>query len=118
MMAAGALAALNRPFPQLPRVHALMKTTATKLEAVGHKFGLPVQASMIVLDFKAAGMPNAAVVNYCKEIGITVFPGGRLVFHYQMSTDAAERLVKAQSLVIQDAKTGALEYEAPGCLTL
>lgn len=105
---AGVFAALNRLIPQLPRVNALTKATATKLEIVGYKFSLPVQTNMIVLDLKAAGIPNAAKVNYCKEVGITVFPEGRLVFHYQTSTDAAERLVKALSLLIQDAKAGAL----------
>ncbi|KAM5472924.1 putative low-specificity L-threonine aldolase [Microsporum audouinii] len=115
MMAAGALAALNNSIPQLPRVHTLTKTAATQLEAVGYKFSLPVQTNMIVLDLKTAGIPDAALVKYCKDAGIVVFPGGRLVFHYQTSQDAANRLVKALTMLMQDTKAGKLvEGEANG----
>ncbi|KAK2831976.1 hypothetical protein FQN49_006979 [Arthroderma sp. PD_2] len=106
MMAASALTALKYSLPQFPRVHAMAKAAAAKLEAVGYKFSLPVQTNMIVLDLEAAGLPGAALVKYCEDAGIAVFPEGRLVFHYQISEDAANRLVKALTLLIQDKKAG------------
>jgi threonine aldolase len=105
MMAAAALTALNNSIPQLPRVHALVKSTASKLESLGYKFSLPIQTNMITIDVDAAGIPPAAFVSYCKAAGLKVF-AGRLVFHYQTTQEAADRLVGALAQLMADKKAG------------
>ncbi|EDN08004.1 conserved hypothetical protein [Histoplasma mississippiense (nom. inval.)] len=61
MMAAAAQVALTTSIPQLPRVHALTKSTASKLSAFGYKFQLPVQTNMIIVDLEASNnIPPAA----------------------------------------------------------
>jgi threonine aldolase len=105
MMAAAALAALNNSIPQLPRVHALVKSTATKLESLDYTFSLPIQTNMITIDVDATGIPPAAFVSYCKAAGLNVF-AGRLVFHYQTTQDAADRLVGALGRLMADKKAG------------
>ncbi|KAK2797563.1 hypothetical protein FQN50_009158 [Emmonsiellopsis sp. PD_5] len=106
MMASAALTALNNSIPQLPRVHALTKSTASKLASFGYSFQLPVQTNMILIDLEAAGIPPAAFVKYCSEVGLQVFPSGRLVFHYQTTTGAVERLVGALERLMGDKKGG------------
>lgn len=105
-MAAAALAALEYTIPLLPRVHALARRTADSLRTVGYKFLLPVQTNMIVLDLEDAGIPAAAFVEYGKRAGVTLFPTGRIVFHHQISPEAASRLVKAMTCLIEDARAG------------
>lgn len=113
MMAAAAQAALTTSIPQLPRVHALTKSTASKLSAFGYKFQLPVQTNMIIVDLEASNnIPPAAFVSYCAAQGLQVFPSGRLVFHYQTSEEAVGRLVGALEMLMTDKKGGkALESE-------
>ncbi|KAF5012049.1 hypothetical protein FDECE_1870 [Fusarium decemcellulare] len=106
MMAAAALAALEYSLPRFPSVHALAKSTADKLEAVGYKFALPVQTNMILLDLKAADIPPSAFVEYCEKEGIAAFPMARLVFHHQTSEAAVDKLVKALSRLMEDKKKG------------
>ena len=103
-MASAALAALNNSVPQLPRVHALTKSAAARLEKLGYTFSYPVQTNMIVIDMEASGVPPAAFVSYCKSAGVTVFPG-RLVFHYQTTEDAVDRLVGALGKLMEDKKS-------------
>ncbi|QSS61870.1 threonine aldolase [Histoplasma capsulatum] len=113
MMAAAAQVALTTSIPQLPRVHALTKSTASKLSAFGYKFQLPVQTNMIIVDLEASNnIPPAAFVSYCAAQGLQVFPSGRLVFHYQTSEKAVGRLVGALEKLMTDKKGGkALESE-------
>lgn len=106
MMAAAALAALNETLPRLKDVHALTRGAAAKLEEVGYKFALPVQTNMIVLDLEAVGIPPAAMVDYCAQEHVTVFPMPRMVFHYQTSQDAVDSLVKAMTRLMKDKKDG------------
>ncbi|PGH00738.1 threonine aldolase [Blastomyces parvus] len=107
MMAAAAQAALTASIPQVPRVHALTKSTASKLAACGYKFQLPVQTNMILIDLEASNdIPPAAFVSYCTAQGLQVFPSGRLVFHYQTSEEAVGRLVGALERLMLDKKGG------------
>lgn len=106
MMAAAALAALEYSIPRFPSVHAMTKSAATQLEAVGYKFALPVQTNMIILDLEAADIPPAAFVEYCAQDGISVFPMARLVFHHQTSESAVKNLVKALSRLMDDKRNG------------
>ncbi|EEP76885.1 conserved hypothetical protein [Uncinocarpus reesii 1704] len=106
MMAAAALSALANSIPQLPRVHSLARATADRLSALGYKFSSPVQTNMVILDLEAAGIPVAAFVDYLTEVGVQVFPSPRLVFHYQTSEEAVEKLVDALGRLIQDKRAG------------
>ena len=106
MMAAAASAALDYTLTQLPKVHAQTRATAKELERIGYKFELPVQTNMAVLDLKALEIPPAAFVQYCKEEGVAVFPGGRLVFHHQISDDGVSRLLKSLQRLIADKRSG------------
>lgn len=105
-MAAAALSSLEYTMPLLPRVHALTRQTADSLREVGYKILLPVQTNMIVLDLEDAGIPPAAFVEYGKRAGVTLFPTGRLVFHHQISPEAASRLVTALTCLMEDRKAG------------
>lgn len=100
-MAAAALTALTNSIPQLPRVHALTKFAASRLKTLGYSFSLPVQTNMVVIDTEASGIAPAAFVSYCKADGVTVFPG-RLVFHYQTTTDAVDRLIDALAKLMEE----------------
>ncbi|PGH33858.1 threonine aldolase [[Emmonsia] crescens] len=112
MMAAAAQSALTTAIPQLPRVHALTKSTASKLSAFGYKFQLPVQTNMIIIDLEESNnIPPAAFASYCAAQGLQVFPSGRLVFHYQTSEEAVERLVAALERLMVD-KTEGKELES------
>lgn len=106
MMAAAASAALDHAVPRMPKVHEMTKEAARILESYGYKFILPVQTSMIVLDLEAIGIPPAAFVDYCKRYNVTVFPTGRLVFHYQISTSGVDRLLQALKELHDDKKMG------------
>lgn len=105
-MAAAAQAAMEHTVPLLPRVHALTKKTAASLSEIGYTISLPVQTNMIVLDLEADGIPPAAFMSYGKKNGLTVFPSGRLVFHHQISEDAASRLLGALRELMTDKKAG------------
>lgn len=105
-MAAAASVALDHTLTQLSKVHALTRATARALESIGYIFTLPVQTNMAILDLEALEIPPAAFVQYCKEEGVTVFPGGRLVFHHQTSDDGVTRLLKALQRLIIDKKSG------------
>jgi threonine aldolase len=106
MMAAAAHTALEQTLPRFSNVHAMTKAAAARLEAVGYKFALPVQTNMIVLDLEAVGVPPAALVEYCAQENVTVFPMARLVFHYQTSSDAVDSLVAALTKLLEDKKNG------------
>ncbi|CAG1968548.1 unnamed protein product [Fusarium graminearum] len=106
MMAAAALAALEYSIPRFPSVHKMTKEAATRLEAAGYKFVLPVQTNMILPDIEAAGIPPAAFVEYCAKEEIAVFPMARLVFHHQTSEAAVDSLVKALTRLMEDKKNG------------
>ncbi|OKL63601.1 hypothetical protein UA08_00052 [Talaromyces atroroseus] len=106
MMAAAALSALEYTMPLLPLVHALTRRTADSLREIGYKISLPVQTNMIVLDLEDAGIPPAAFVEYGKRAGVTVFPTGRLVFHHQISAEAASRLVAGLTSLMDDKRAG------------
>ncbi|GAD93399.1 L-allo-threonine aldolase, putative [Paecilomyces variotii No. 5] len=106
MMAAAAHAAVEHTIPLLPGVHALAKKTAASIADLGYTITLPVQTNMIVLDLAANGIPAAAFLNYGKKHGVTVFPSGRLVFHHQITEDAASRLVDALRELMEDKKAG------------
>ncbi|OJD14406.1 hypothetical protein AJ78_05253 [Emergomyces pasteurianus Ep9510] len=107
MMAAAAQSALTTSIPQFPRVHALTKSTASRLSALGYKFQLPVQTNMILIDLEASNnIPPAALASYCAAQGLQVFPSGRLVFHYQTSEEAVERLISALQRLMADKKEG------------
>ncbi|KAJ9323279.1 hypothetical protein DTO027B5_4031 [Paecilomyces variotii] len=106
MMAAAAQAALEHTIPLLPGVHALTKKTAASIADLGYTISLPVQTNMIVLDLAGDGIPAAAFLNYGKKHGVTVFPSGRLVFHHQITEDAASRLVDALKELMEDKKAG------------
>jgi threonine aldolase len=82
MMAAAAMAALDESLPRLAIVHEKTKAAAVRIQELGYKFTLPVQTNMIILDIATAGIPPAAFVEYCAREQVTVFPMGRLVFHY------------------------------------
>lgn len=106
MMAAAAKAAIEYTLPLLPRVHALTKKTADSLREIGYTISLPVQTNMIVLDLEVDDIPAAAFVNYGKKHGLIFFPSGRLVFHHQISEDAAGRAVEALRELYMDKKAG------------
>jgi threonine aldolase len=106
MMAAAALSALEYTMPLLPLVHALTRRTADSLREAGYKISLPVQTNMIVLDLEDADIPPAAFVEYGERAGVTLFPTGRLVFHHQISAEAASRLVAALTLLMEDKRAG------------
>lgn len=109
VMAAAALAAMDRSLPQIPRVHALTRATAQRLEGLGFRFAAPVQTNMIWLDLPASGggIPALAVTRYCKDAGVCVWSGGaRLVFHYLISEEAVEKLVGALERLMQDKAAG------------
>lgn len=106
MMAAAAMAAMEDTVPLLPRVHALTKKTAISLQELGYTISLPVQTNMIVLDLEADQIPPAAFIGYANKYGLTTFPSGRLVFHHQISEDAASRLVTALGELMADKKAG------------
>lgn len=105
-MAAAAQAAMEHTVPKLPSVHALTKRTASALGEIGYTITLPVQTNMIVLDLEAAGIPPAAFISYGKKHGLTFFPSGRLVFHHQISEEAASRLISALRELMMDKKAG------------
>lgn len=105
-MAAAAYAALTTSIPQLPRVHSLVKATAARLSALGYTFSAPVQTNMIILDLDAANIPTTAFVDYLADVGVRVFPMPRLVFHYQTSDEAVEKLVDALARLMQDKRAG------------
>lgn len=106
MMAAAASAAIDNAVPQMPRIHALTKATATRLHDLGYTFTLPVQTNMILLDLPAAGIPPAAFVEYCARRNVLVFPMARLVFHHQTSNEGVENLVAALAELMEDKKNG------------
>lgn len=106
MMAAAAKAALEHTLPLFPKVHALTKDTATKIEAMGYKFALPVQTNMILLDLDAVQIPPAAFVDYCAKENVAVFPMARLVFHHQTSEDGVQGLITALSKLMEDHRAG------------
>lgn len=105
-MAAAAYAALTTSVPQLPRVHSLVKATAAHLSELGYTFSAPVQTNMIILDLEAADIPTTAFVDYLADVGVRVFPMPRLVFHYQTSNEAVDKLVDALARLIQDKRSG------------
>lgn len=106
MMAAAAKAAMEYTLPLLPHVHALTKKTADSLREIGYTISLPVQTNMIVLDLEVEDIPAAAFVNYGKKHGLIFFPSARLVFHHQISEDAAGRAVEALRELYTDKKAG------------
>ncbi|KAH8693830.1 putative L-allo-threonine aldolase [Talaromyces proteolyticus] len=106
MMAAAALSALEYTMPLLPQVHSLTRSTANSLRDAGYTISLPVQTNMIVLDLENDGIPPAAFVEYGKRAGVTLFPTGRLVFHHQISPEAAARLVSALTRLMEDKNAG------------
>lgn len=106
MMAACAMAAMESTIPLLPRVHSLAKRTADSLRDIGYTITLPVQTNMIVLDLQVHGIPPAAFISYGQKYGLTFFPSGRLVFHHQITEDAASRVVDALRELMQDKRAG------------
>lgn len=106
MMAAAAHAALEYTIPRFAQVHTMATEAATRLEAVGYKFALPVQSNMILLDLEAVGIPPAAFVEYCAKEKIVVFPMGRIVFHHQTSQEAVDTMVEALTKLMEDKKNG------------
>ena len=105
-MAAAGLAAMEHTVSLLPGVHALARKVADSLREIGYTISLPVQTNMIVLDLEKDGIPQAAFVNYAKRHGLLVFPSGRVVFHHQISNEAAFSLVAALRELMQDKKAG------------
>jgi threonine aldolase len=61
---------------------------------------------MIVLDLEHDRIPPAACVDYGKRAGVSLFPSGRLVFHHQISVDAAAKLVNALTRLMEDKNAG------------
>lgn len=107
VMAAAAMAAMDSAIPQIPRVHALARETARRLEGLGYGFAAPVQTNMILLDLQGCGIPPLALTRYCQEAGLHVWKGGaRLVFHYLISQEAVEKLVGAMERLMKDKRAG------------
>ncbi|KAL2205504.1 hypothetical protein CC79DRAFT_1276671, partial [Sarocladium strictum] len=106
MMVAAAHAALEETLLRFSKVRVMTKAAAARLETIGYKLAIPVQTNMIVLDLEAVSVTPAALVEYCGRAKVTVFPKGRLVFHYQTSPAAVDSLIKALTDLLEDQKSG------------
>ncbi|KAL9111336.1 MAG: hypothetical protein Q9227_004213 [Pyrenula ochraceoflavens] len=89
---------------KLRESHKMAKEVERRWLAMGGKVARPVETNMVWLDFSSAGISDAEFAEEGAKEEIRVI-GGRLVIHWQITTDAVQRLEKAMSKVIGMAKS-------------
>jgi threonine aldolase len=106
MLAAAASYAMNNNFPDaLVRSHELAQTLNAGMTRLGVTTMNPVQTNILLADFKPFGVTANDIMKGAAGVGVKVFGGNspimRLVTHFQLQTDAVERLLYAIEQVIR-----------------
>lgn len=87
----------------LKACHMQAARLAERWQAGGGKLVWPTETNMIWLDLGSIGLTVDEWVEMAKEQGI-VLNGGRLVIHYQLASDAIERLEKLFDTVLKSRR--------------
>ncbi|ETI25951.1 hypothetical protein G647_02728 [Cladophialophora carrionii CBS 160.54] len=88
--------------------HARARKVADMWTSRGGKLANPTETNMVWLDLASEGMSSTDFAQLAAEEGLKAF-GGRLVVHYQITDEAAERLGRVMDAVLQkgrDQETG------------
>lgn len=108
MLAVAARHCINTVVPTMPETHALARKLADHLESLDVKILLPVDTNMIFIDISRTGLTIADLAEALKAKNIKIFSNTgtttRLVFHYQITSQAVDDFMQVASDLVQTKK--------------
>lgn len=108
MLAVAARHCINTVVPTMPETHALARKLGEGLEALGMKLLLPVETNMLFIDTKPTGLTIAELADALKAKHIKIFSNNgtttRLVFHYQITSEAIDNFIQVAADLVQMKK--------------
>ncbi|KAG2210230.1 hypothetical protein INT47_003215 [Mucor saturninus] len=108
MLAVAARHCINTVVPTMPETHALARKLGESLQALGMKLLLPVETNMLFIDTKPTGLTIAELADALKAKHIKIFSNNgtttRLVFHYQITSEAIDNFIQVAAELVQMKK--------------
>lgn len=108
MLAVAARHCINTVVPTMRDTHALARKLGNHLESLGMKILLPVQTNMVFIDTARTGLTIADLADALKAKNIKIFSNNgtttRIVFHYQITSEAVDAFMQAATDAVQMKK--------------
>jgi threonine aldolase len=108
MLAVAARHCINTVVPTMQETHALARKLGDHLKALGFKLILPVDTNMLFIDTSRTGLTIADLADSLKAKNIKIFSNNgtttRLVFHYQITSEAVDAFIKVATDLVQTKK--------------
>lgn len=109
MLAVAARHCINTIVPTMRDTHALARKLAAHLETLGVQLLVPVDTNMIFIDTAPAGFTIAELAEALKTKNIKIFSSegttARIVFHYQITSEAIDAFMQVASELAEAKKT-------------
>ncbi|KAI9246833.1 pyridoxal phosphate-dependent transferase [Helicostylum pulchrum] len=117
MLAVAARHCINTVVPTMRDTHALVRKLGKHLESLGMKLLLPVETNMLFIDTKPTGLIIAELADALKAKNIKIFSNNgtttRLVFHYQITSEAVDDFIQVATQLVQMKKKSGFVPPAP-----
>jgi threonine aldolase len=108
MLAVAARHCINTVVPTMRETHALARKLGDHLKALGFKLLLPVDTNMLFIDTSRTGLTVADLADALKARNIKIFSNNgtttRLVFHYQITSEAVNDFIQVATDLVQTKK--------------
>lgn len=117
MLAVAARHCINTVVPTMRDTHALVRKLGKHLESLGMKLLLPVETNMLFIDTKPTGIIISELADALKAKNIKIFSNNgtttRLVFHYQITSEAVDDFIQVATQLVQMKKKSGFVPPAP-----